>query len=111
MDASRIIQDAIDAFKTSCSVDDVAKLQPLTLKDVLAGTHLIEKEREERSSLCDLRRIELLLEKLENLGKALVRITTDTHGASFIWVRETLVVINDPQQLIILFSGTCKTVA
>lgn len=86
MDAITIIEDAVRTFRSTVYDSDVKEIDELSVQDVINSARTIEREREERQSLCNLRRVEFLLEKLQKLCDAMCKLQQSSCPQHFIWV-------------------------
>lgn len=86
MDTTTIINDAISSFESSLYPIDADGFNVLSIQDVVECARVIEREREERQSLCNLRRIEPLLRELQRLGEAIRKLPGTSCPEHYTWV-------------------------
>lgn len=90
MDFDRIIHDAVTGLRACVYELDVEEIESSAVQDVIAVAKDIEREREQRESLCNLRRVETLLKGLERLGDLVRGLPHVSCPSNYIWVRDTV---------------------
>lgn len=86
MDFARTIHDAIKDFESHAYDADVKEIAASSVEDVTRVARAIEREREDRGSLCNLRRVETLLKDLQRLGGLLQEFPQFSCPVNYIWV-------------------------
>lgn len=86
MEVTTVIGDAVRTFESSIYGADIKDLDALSVLDVIEAARIIEREREERQSLCNLRRIEPLLKELQRLVDVVHKLPHSSCPEHYIWV-------------------------
>lgn len=81
-----VIRRALDELKTNVSIDDARLFQNTSLKDVWDLARDIEREQNERTRLQNMRRIEPVLQLLENYAAAMDTFCQGFSPMTWVWV-------------------------
>jgi hypothetical protein len=81
-----VIRRALDELKTNVSIDDARLFQNTSLKDVLDLARDIQREQIERNRLRNMRRIEPVLQLLENYAAVMDTFCQGFSPMTWVWV-------------------------
>jgi hypothetical protein len=81
-----VIRRALDELKTNVSIDDARLFQNTSLKDVWDLARDIEREQNERTRLQNMRRIEPVLQLLENYAAVMDTFCQGFSPMTWVWV-------------------------
>ena len=81
-----VIRRALDELKTNVSIDDARLFQNTSLKDVWDLARDIQREQIERNRLRNMRRIEPVLQLLENYAAVMDTFCQGFSPMTWVWV-------------------------
>ena len=79
------LQDAFHSFESILTPSDVNQFRSTSLEDVYEAVGVVERERDQRKRLVNLRRIKSLLDRLKPLENVLQAVCPAEHHLSYIW--------------------------
>ena len=84
-----VIKRALDDLKTNVSVDDARTFENTSVRDVWDLARQIEREQNERTRLQNMRRVEPVLQVLENYAAVMDTFCQGFSPMAWVWVRVT----------------------
>jgi hypothetical protein len=81
-----VIRRALDELKTNVSIEDARLFQNTSLKDVWDLARDIEREQNKRTRLQNMRRIEPVLQLLENYAAVMDTFCQGFSPMTWVWV-------------------------